>query len=674
MSKNILKLKFLVGFIFIALNSLKAQNELIVMGGEKGNYILNPFKIASTKFPNGNIVSYKIERSENNGSTYETISLFNTPENYKEFSENYKKAMVESIIPNELNSNEINQCWNAFSKYQTLDSIANYLNYQSILLAFNLLILDKTATVNKSYIYKISALDNNEKEIEFKISKPVYFPAIMNYTKPKFYNYSISEGKINLIFKAAKVGKKPNHFAVFKKQTGSQNDFEKIDLSKNISVEKDSWVYAYSDANVSDALTYFYAISPSNQFGNYNILSDTGVATVFETKETLIPQNFKAIPLDSTDAIQLSWNLVNPHAIGSVQLYRGKDYEGEYNLISTFNPFETMYIDNGVEQGIKYYYYLKITDKYARNSHNGARIFGLMSGKNAPSSVSIFTAKNTDKGIVLEWMPNGSNIRGFYLYKTYSIDGNAEPVGQFIEYDSKKEFYEFIDTVSNLKNTNLIGYSISQENNGHVESQLFEWQYVINQLNVANNLMQYQIEAIEYGNKVILTWQNKLNTNVNGYNIYRKYANEKEKTKLNMFELLPNSLSFIDTTYKNAHSALYYLEPVMANLSKGKFFESNEIQLTNNVPSSPYGLKLLVQGGNALLSWSYFDNTTITAFDIYKWQVGEEPQKIASIKPSEKTYQDKISNSNIAIYYYIKAVNEFGESESSSKIELISNK
>lgn len=60
---------------------------------------------------------------------------------------------------------------------------------------------------------------------------------------------------------------------------------------------------------------------------------------------------------------------------------------------------------------------------------------------------------------------------------------------------------------------------------------------------------------------------------------------------------------------------------------KIKFFESNEIFLASNLPNATYGLKLSVQGGNVQLSWNYFDNTTITTFDIYKWQVGEEPEK-----------------------------------------------
>ena len=137
---------------------------------------------------------------------------------------------------------------------------------------------------------------------------------------------------------------------------------------------------------------------------------------------------------------------------------------------------------------------------------------------------------------------------------------------------------------------------------------------------------------------------------------------------------MPSSLSYIDTSYNTNSSVLYYLEPLVKISSKNKLFESNEILFNAEIPSAPYGFKLNIQGANVQLTWNYFDNAIITSFDIYKWQVGEEPQKIASIKPSEKSYLDKLTNSESQIFYYIKAVNEFGESEPSSKIELITNK
>ncbi len=650
---------------------LQAQNPLVVMGGEKGNYILNSFKVASPKFPDGKVTGFKLERSEDKGATFQLIDIFSTPENLDQYKKNIEQSVENCVLPQELTEGELTQCWTKFSRYHKVDSIREYLNYQHILLTLNLLLLDKSAVAGKLYVYKLSSVDASGGVIESKTSGNISYPEKMIFSQPRFQSYEINQQRLVFKFKAAKSGKKPNHFAIYRKQTASSDAFTKIGLSRDIYTEKDSLVYTFIDQNISDAITYFYYIAPSNQFGNYNVCSDTSAAASLENKEVLIPDNFKAVPSDSLNAIALSWNLVNPEAIGSVQLFRNTEYEGQYTMVSTFSPYETAYMDKGVLQGIKYYYYLKITDKFARKSLNGARIFGIMSGNEQPNSVAIFTARSTDKGVVLEWVPNGNNIRGFYLYKTYQIEGASEPVGQFIPFNPDLELYTYTDTVKNNRSESVVGYTVTQENGGHLEGGMYQWQYVVNSLQAVSQSLQLQVDANQYAKKILITWQNMLNTRVNGYNIYRIDIKTSVKTQLNSSMLLPNVLSYTDSLFQTSDNFKYLVEPVMMNGKLYRSFESNEITGLAELPQSPYDIKLTVKDNGVVVSWSYYEKETILNFEVYRWQVGEEPVKVGTVDAKVNQYTDATSkNKDTTILYFVKAVNKNGESKPSSTIEL----
>ena len=659
-------MKICIGLIIICL--LYWQNtfaQKIAYGSEKGIFLINPIPGASKAKPYKGGTGYIVERTKTGTSAFTRIFSYETPSDFKTFMARQKEYELHQ--PYTLKIDPINYAeeWKAFQTTNHWDSIKNKISEQPILAAFGILVLDEKAEKNVSYTYRISLVDEKGSIIESLTSNPVKFPEKMTYTKPRYFNQTTDGESLTMFWKAASA-RKPHHFKVYRSE-GERGVYKELNIYANISIVKDSIVYGFTDNNVSKNIMYHYYISPSNNYGNYNLFSDTAIATPYRVRDLDLPIKFTAMGNDSINGIPLSWKMPSPEQIGAIQIFRSTDYENDYSEIISVSGDSTYYLDKGAMPGQKYYYYLKIIDKLGNKSINSSRVFGVYSGTNPPSPPLKVIAKANPRSVNILWIPNGSNLRGYYVYRSEGT-GNEDykQISDFIPY-SRDTLMTWNDTTTALISGITYSYTVKQEDNGHLLS-LPAAPATVQPLHVnsaAVRLPLINLSIANSGKGALLTWDLKTNiTGLNGIYVYRKTDTEKDFKIINQIPLRSNTTIYEDSTAVAGDNYSYKIS--FTGLNDKEIGKSSVVVFNNSAVTlaPPYEVRGQVENNQVKLTWEYTEN--IAEFIVYKRSPGSMPKKIATLKPNQFLFIDKLNTADGVNIYYLTVKDKNGNESNAS--------
>ena len=121
-------------------------------------------------------------------------------------------------------------------------------------------------------------------------------------------------------------------------------------------ISVDATTMTYLDTNVSNGQDYYYIVKAVNELGESNASNEV-VATPGLVPSA--PQALQAIAED--DHINLSWSVPlsdGGSAITEYKIYRSTTSESDYSLLATVNGNILTYVDDKVNNGQTYYYFI----------------------------------------------------------------------------------------------------------------------------------------------------------------------------------------------------------------------------------------------------------------------------------------------------------------------------
>ncbi len=653
---------FIIGILF-SLNAIAQQksNNITAYAGEKGIYIYNVFKPASARYPDGAATGFKLERQQNGKTDWEFVSNYETPSSFEAFEK--KVAYAQKVAFSKSGEVQASTVWRKFEKCHCLDSIAQFLIYQDYDIAFNLILADTTLQKGYSYTYRISQIDKDDKIITGYTTNEVQYPGSVSYKMPRFCRRDAMKTQIRVIWGSKADIVLPKTFRIYRRRE-TESKFEIINASAAMSKAKDSLYYSIVDKNVTENEMYYYFIAPTNAFGGgFNVKSDTVAVTNYELRDMMLPQLFKAYGDDKKNLVHLSWRVYKPAFVGSIQIFRSESYDKDFKQIGSAANFDTMYEDRSIHSGIKYFYYLKITDKLQHQSERSVKIFGIYYSKRTPRLPENVRSVTTEIGTTIKWKSADEDIDGYYVSRCRGIDGKMEIISHFIKKTDTSG--QFSDTMK-LDPAYQYGYAVQQENITHVLSPYTKTIYIQPRTKIIL-FAPKSLQAIRGDNNVTLLWEDMRlqNPSLAGYNIYRREQGMKEFTKLNTIPVPSQNHTYTDLKIESGKIYEYSVELVDINNNTSSKSASAQVNIPGLPLSAPADLQAFASDNGVTLQWSASLESNAITYNLYRYQRGVKPSKIASI--TGMTYSDNTAKKDELYFYYVIAVNGNGDESMPSR-------
>lgn len=654
----------------------KAQQRMdkIARAGERGVYVFNAYPMCSKEVPDKEGgVRIAIQRKDNGQSSWKTIGHFQAPSNVFDLSVKYKKWSPYVLDRNFLSPQWIAGCWGKLEKTRSYDSTDYYAADQVMMFSIGRLFLDTTVMKGQNYEYQFARIMASGESKVLGLSTVVNYPETNLLTQPKILKKEVEQDRIKVTWYLKK-SKKPAFFKVYRRTAGVGNTWENIVPNRNIFIVKpDTIQLVMLDLEVAANQNYDYFIRLSDSFGNYAPNSDTASLVSYKYQDISIPYRFRTKSLDSLKAIELRWNVKDKHLMSGLEVYRSKDYDGEYKLIGRVSVDDTTFRDRDVEPMLTYYYYLRAVDQIGRQSVKSVRAYGNLTDASKPMAPAKVTALLGPKGTKISWIKRGLFVEDFYVYRGVGVEGKMQKITSL--YHCKDSVCSFVDTASKLNSNYQYGYAVTQVSTSHQESELSTIVYIQPKASsVAVLSPPSNLTAQKASNKLVLLFWDDItlfHPQVTGYEVYKKTGNQTEFTKLTPFPLSTSQNHFKDTTYSQDQSAEYYVKSIdrtgKASIPSGSVMIKNET-LRPEAPVNINASQLMAEK-SVQLTWSNPKGTNLKTVKLFKAEQkkGSEPKLLTQLDARQETYFDKdVQLGRSYFYYLISVANDGIESERSS--------
>lgn len=650
----------------------------IARPGERGVYVFNANPMCSKEVPDKEGgVRIAIQRKDYGQGNWKTIGYFEAPANLFDLSVKYKKWSPYVLDRNFLTPQWIAGCWEKLEKTRNYDSTDYYAADQVMMFSTGRLFLDTTVAKGQKYEYQFARITASGESKVLGLSTVINYPETSLLPQPKLLKKEAEQDLVKITWYLKK-SKKPAFFKVYRRTAGVGNTWENIVPVRSIfMVKPDTIQLVMQDMEVAANQNYDYFIKLSDSFGNYAPNSDTASLVSYKYQDISMPYGFRTKSLDSLKAIELRWNVIDKHLMAGIEVYRSKEYDGEYKLIGRVSVNDTTFRDRDVEPMFTYYYYLRAVDQIGRQSVKSVRAYGNLTDASKPMTPAKVIAQITPKGTKISWVKRGLFIEDFYVYRGIGIEGKMQKITSL--YHCKDSACSFIDTTSRLNPKYQYGYAVSQVSTSHQESELSTIVYIQPKASVITILAPpSNLTAQKAGPKIVLLFWDDItlfHPEVSGYDVYKKVGNQAEFTKLTRFPLSTSQNHFKDTTYSQDQSAEYYVKSVDQTGKTSK--PSSTITIKNEalIPIAPVNISAsqMMSEKSVQLSWSNPKGNNLKTLKLFKAEQkkGSEPKLLAQLEPNQESYLDKDVLLEKSYLYYLIAVSRDGKESERSKVVFI---
>src|SRR5438552_2355486 len=419
-------------------------------------------------------------------------------------------------------------------------------------------------------------------------------------------------------------------------------------------------VTTYTDATVTNNVTYYYQVSATNAIGEGPRSSEVSATPNPPATVPGAPQGLSATPGDAT--VSLTWSPPSSNGgspITHYKIYRGTTSGGETPRATIGNVLT--YSDTAVTNGVMYFYQVSAVNSVGEGALSGEVSVTPATQPGAPQGLS---AAPGDATVSLTWSPPSSNggspITNYRVYRGFTSGGETllTTLGVVTSYS---------DTA--VTNGVTYYYEVSALNNvgeGPRSSEVSATPIAPPTVPGAPR----DLGAVAGDATVALAWSSPSSdggSTITNYKVYRGTISGQ----LSFLATLPNVLSYTDSAVTNGQTYYYKVTAVNA---VGEGPRSNEASGTptssQTVPAPPRQLNATPGDAQITLTWlapSSDGGSPITHYKIYRGTTsgGETlPATIGNVL----TYSDTSVTNGVTYYYYVTAVNVNSESGSSNEV------
>ena len=502
------------------------------------------------------------------------------------------------------------------AKYEIHRSTSKSGTYTRLTATASTTVTNTSAEAGQRYYYKVRAVaaDGTVSAFSSAVSRTCDLP------QPKVTTNNVStSGKIQLSWNAVYGARK---YEVHRSLT-EEGGYTKLLTTTGTSM---------TNTSAEAGKTYYYKIRAIHE----NTDANSAYTLVKRACDLPQPKNLKAVNVESTGKIKLSWDAVN--GASKYEVYRSTSKSGEYKSIST--TASTSMTNTSAEAGTTYYY--KVRAIHADSAANSA--FSSIVNRTCDLPRPKVTATNVESSgkIKLTW----NAVEGATKYEVYRAT-------------SKDGTYKRISTTASTGMTNTSAeagttyyYKVRAIHSNSSANSAFS-----SIVNRTCDLAQPKVEAtnVESSGKIKLSWK-KVSGAVK-YEVYR--ATEKNGTYKRISTTTSTSLT---NTSAEAGTTYYYKVRAIHSNSSANSAYSSIINRTCDLPR-PNVKITLTSAGNPKMTWDAVEGAT--KYRIYRANPAGE---FELYKTTTKTsFTDSETDPNAMYFYQVMAVHSNSSANSARK-------
>jgi len=390
-------------------------------------------------------------------------------------------------------------------------------------------------------------------------------------------------------------------------------------------------------------------------------IEEAGIDDVVITTDTIPPAAPTGLAATlGNEQITLDWNDNTDTDLWGYNVYRSTDSGGSptpYAKINGSPVLTSAYTDNPLYGGGTYYYVVVAVD-YGNNESGYSNEDNATANNIAPSAPTSLNATAGDEEISLDWNDNiETDVVGYNVYRSLTSGGSYSKINGSTPV-----------ATNNYTDTPLYGGGTYYYKVTAVDASL-ESGYSNEDNATANNIAPSaptSLNATAGNEQISLDWDDNIETDVVGYNVYRSLTSGGSYSKINDDTTVATN-SYTDTPLYGGGTYYYKVKAVDADFESD--YSNEDSATANNIaPLAPTGL--IATGGNEEISldWDNNDETDVVGYNVYRSTTsGGSYSQVNGSLVLISDYTDIGLYSGGTYYYKVKAVDASLESSYSNE-------
>ncbi len=412
----------------------------------------------------------------------------------------------------------------------------------------------------------------------------------------------------------------------------------------------------YTDTGLTGGITYYYVVTAVDLGANESGYSNEDDATPTDPAPSP-PTGLTATAGDRQAS--LDWNDNSEGDLAGYNVYRSLTSGSGYSKINSSLVSASNYTDTDLNGGTTYYYVVTAVDlashESAYSAQDDATPYDL-----APAAPTGLNTTPGNNEIALDWNDNSeTDLDGYNVYRSTTSGTGYSKVNTGLV------------LTSNYTDTGL--------------SANATYYYVVTAVDLASNESSYSTEESEIPNDPVpsdptgltatagdleanLDWDDNIEEDLAGYNVYRSLTSGSGYTKVNGS---PVGTSYYTDTGLNSTVTYFYVVTAV-DYGNGESGYSNEdfATPTDPPPAAPTGLTATPHDSEIELDWDDNSESDLDGYNVYRSITsGSGYSKINGSLIETSNYTDYGVTNNVTYYYVVTAV-DITSSESSSTSEV----
>jgi len=499
---------------------------------------------------------------------------------------------------------------------------------------------DKTAQKDKEYKYKITDINgktlgisdnityNNFKKLNApdscKVTVEKHIPMLAwKHNENKYFGY--------YVYRSNKKGK------------------EKIRITKQaiIIAKNDKGKYPeynFTDDTMKIGETYYYNVVGIDYFGRESEISKELVAVIKDETPPTAPASVNANVTGKS--IRLIWesNVIND--LAGFNVYKSKNKKSGFEKVNhkLIDKNFRSYTDEAEDVGVIYY---KVSSIDTAGNEAMSYVKPVNITDIFPPTVPTHVICTSDTGVInISWKANQeSDLLGYFIYRTISKTDNSNYVQINADPITDNKYSDSLPKIAR----NKFYYKIIAIDTSYNRSDYSEFA-AIGMPDVTPPKKPIIKSVKSDGDKLIVEWFQNFETDLAGYDIYRKIKNDttNKKEKLNVSTISKKSIIFTDIF---ADKGVPYQYSIVAFDTSGNYSECSDLYsaiLIDTAKSvkkfSNFKVKFLKNKKQVKLSWKLKNTLDSKGYIIYRKQGTAGKLKPFTGIISQKEYTDKQIN------------------------------
>lgn len=557
-------------------------------------FTLNAQKIICGKSPNGIVLHYdgplnfKQIELQVQGKTLNKLQL-------KQDAKGFKKALEKAyeMFPEyeTLHSSQIKKLTDSIAAYKTTSMLPGGY-YLITKLALGLAFVHQKGTEKDAYTAQMDGVS-----IPVEWDKPSNFPE--NTLVP--YRYKSAAGRIQTSW-IIKPGT-PALFAKLFRKGHEEVTYKPVESAaiRNTQGNGDTVLVVARDTTLPKLSYYQYAIKAYDYYGNASEPSLPMMADNLDNSTMPVVLKFVAEENPKTSRIEIRWRVDYAERVKSMILQRSNSHDRDFQNIATLSNSDTIYSDDPVNPMEAVYYRFIIHDIKAPRFNTPVVPF-VSHAKPDVFPPQLPEVSWNGKFPEIKWTISDSSARGYKVYRSEAIGGNAALVSPLIFYKKGVKTYLWIDSTAALMPGKTYHYALAGQGKGYTESSYSGFATIRIPDSKAPQSPSAPFIHKKDSRTISLVWASIGGDIMSekGVNVYRAESKHGAYNKINK-EVILNSNQFTDTPQPMGDSIFYCISSVNASGMESVRSLPTGIRFNDSREAIP--LLIRSEEGSVIFSW-----------------------------------------------------------------------